>query len=254
MLKCLNEKVGVLTPAQYIEFTKKSLLGFYEQDGSMPMGKGNPAGDFDLDKRTNGLDWPSKALSMIGLLRMNNIQECVEDVLTNNIPGDFIETGVWRGGSAIFMRALLQAHKVNDRKVYAADSFQGVPESSLGQDKKFNFSQHEALAVPLEEVKKNFEDYGFVSQVRFIKGWFKHTLHKTDIKRLAILRLDGDLYESTMDSLNALYDKLSIGGYCIVDDAAIPCCLNAVNDFRAKHGVGDKMIKIDWTGLYWKKS
>lgn len=70
-----------------------------------------------------------------------------------------------------------------------------------------------------------------------------------------MLRLDGDLYESTMDSLVALYPKLSSGGYLIVDDhGAMPSSAKAVADYRAKHGIDEPIVKIDWTGACWRKN
>jgi O-methyltransferase len=85
------------------------------------------------------------------------------------------------------------------------------------------------LAVSLEQVKANFDRYGLLDdQVRFLKGWFRDTLPVAPIERLAVLRLDGDMYESPMDTLVNLYPKLSEGGYVIVDDyGAIPACRQA---------------------------
>ena len=79
--------------------------------------------------------------------------------------------------------------------------------------------QFPQLAVPLERVQDNFRRYGLLDeQVRFLKGWFRDTLPTAPIERLAVLRLDGDLYESTIQALDGLYDKLSAGGFVIVDD------------------------------------
>ena len=79
------------------------------------------------EKRLNGMDWPAQAKTMIGLKRLDNIEDCMTTVLKENIPGDFIETGVWRGGATILMRAILKEQNVEDRKVWLADSFQGLP-------------------------------------------------------------------------------------------------------------------------------
>ena len=75
-----------------------------------------------------GRQWPPhQALTMIGRKRLDNVQELVERVLDQSIPGDLIETGVWRGGTTIFMRAILKAYDVHDRKVFVGDSFRGIP-------------------------------------------------------------------------------------------------------------------------------
>jgi len=213
----------------------------------------------DPDMRIYGKDHSPIAHTMIGLKRLDNLQFCIENVLSNNIPGDLIECGAWRGGATIFMRAVLKAYNIKDRVVYVADSFEGCPKPNIKkypQDKGSNLYLFEELAVSLEQVKTNFDRYGLLDdQVYFLKGWFKNTLPKAPIKKLAVLRIDADLYESTMDSLVNLYPKLSIGGYIIVDDfGTYPACKQAVLDYRKANGINDEMIKIDLTGIYWQKS
>ncbi len=77
--------------------------------------------------RAVGRDWPARADSMIGLRRMDNIQDCIETVIRDDVPGDLIETGVWRGGATIFMRGVLKAYEDTTRTVWVADSFEGLP-------------------------------------------------------------------------------------------------------------------------------
>jgi O-methyltransferase len=70
-----------------------------------------------------------------------------------------------------------------------------------------------------------------------------------------VVRLDGDIYESTIQAFEALFDRLSAGGYLIVDDyGALPNCKTAVHDFRAARGITEDIHLIDWTGVYWRKS
>ena len=142
-------------------------------------------------------------------------------MIQNQIPGDFIETGVWRGGACILMRAVLNAYGVKDRRVWVADSFQGVPPPDLKKypaDVDSMYHTFEDLSVSFETVQRNFKKYGLLDhQVVFLKGWFKDTLPTAPMERLAVLRLDGDLYESTMIALQSLYPKLSAGGYVIID-------------------------------------
>ena len=208
--------------------------------------------------RMEGRIWPVIAHTMIGLKRLDNLEFCIEQVITNEVPGDLIETGVWRGGATIFMRAVLKAYGVTDRCVWGADSFEGLPPPDTGKyPNDAGDSLHEAreLAVSLEEVEANFERYGLLDdQVRFLKGWFCDTLPVAPIERLAVLRLDGDMYESTMDTLVNLYPKLSEGGYAIVDDyGAIPACRQAVHDYRSANRITGKIHNIDWTGVFWQK-
>lgn len=208
-------------------------------------------------ERAEGRYWPSCADTMIGLRRLDHLQVCVESILREGIPGDLIETGVWRGGASIFMRGVLRAHGVEDRRVYVADSFEGLPPPApdrYPEDASDNHYRHRVLAVSDGQVRKNFERYGLLDeQVVIVKGWFKDTLHAAGIGPLGLLRLDGDMYESTVQALDALYPKLSPGGYCIVDDYALPNCRRAVDDYRAAHGIETPLVAVDWTSCFWRR-
>jgi O-methyltransferase len=205
-------------------------------------------------KREEGKDWPKYAETMIGAQRLSNIQQCMETILWEGIPGDMIETGVWRGGAVIFMRAVLKAYSVTDRIVYAADSFEGLPPPSYREDGGDGHHLHEELSVSLEEVKNNFDRYGMLDdQVQFLKGWFADTLPRAPIERLALLRLDGDMYGSTMDALQPLYDKVSPGGFVIVDDYALDGCRRAIGDFRKQRGITDEIVPINKASVFWRK-
>jgi hypothetical protein len=195
--------------------------------------------------------------TMIGRKRLDNLEYCLQQILHDDIPGDLIECGVLRGGAVIFMRGYLVAHGVTGRAVWVADSFEGLPRPSLPQDQDLQLSADVCpmLAVDLATVRNLFERYGLLDeQVRFLPGWFKDTLPSAPINNLSLLRLDGDLYESTIDALESLYDKVSVGGFIIVDDyGALPQCRQAVTDFRARRGIEDAIEPIDWTGVYWRK-
>ena len=213
---------------------------------------------FDLALRTVGADWPKHAHSMIGLTRLDNLQNCVEDALSRGVPGDLVETGVWRGGAAILMRGILKAYGVTDRLVWLADSFEGLPPPDAEQyphDAGDRHHEYRFLAVSLEEVQENFSRYGLLDdQVRFLKGWFRDTLHAAPIERIAVLRLDGDMFESTWQALASLYPKLSSGGYVIIDDyKVIPGCRSAVDEYRSRHGITDDIREIDWAGVFWRR-
>lgn len=217
---------------------------------------------FDKEARDAGRDWPADAETMIGMQRLTSLQRCVETVLQEDVPGDLVECGVWRGGASILMRAVLAAYGDEKRNVWLCDSFEGVPppdEKNYEADKlpRFNMGLHHAapvLAVTQDQVKANFERYGLLDdQVRFIPGWFKDTLHKSPIEQISVLRLDGDLYESTIQALEPLYPKLSPGGYCIIDDYNLEYCRKAVADYRSQHGITAEIIDIDGYGAYWRK-
>ena len=207
--------------------------------------------------REEGIIWPMYAETMIGLKRLDNIQYCIEEVLKNKIEGDLIETGVWRGGACIFMKAVLSAYEENERTVFVADSFEGLPKpdpTNFPADKGDSHHTEKFLAVSQENVEENFRRYNLLdSKVVFLKGWFKDTLPHAPITQLSILRLDGDMYGSTMDALIHLYPKLSKGGFCIIDDYVLPGCKKASDDYRAKENIDAPLIRIDNSGVYWQK-
>jgi hypothetical protein len=241
----------------YLDLMKRSLTGLVTEDAAKTPGLDALEG-FDPERRWSGEDWPATALTMIGMERLTNLQECLEDVISRGVAGDVIETGVWRGGATIFMRAVLAAHGERGRVVWVADSFQGVPRpdtSAYPADEGDTFWEKSELAVSLDDVRGNFESYGLLDeQVRFLPGWFRETLGEAPIEQLAVLRLDGDLYESTIVALRALYPKLSAGGYVIVDDYALDTCRLAVDDYRVEAGVLEEPEWIDRNGAFWRKS
>jgi O-methyltransferase len=213
----------------------------------------------DPHERDEGRDLPLDAETMVGLRRLDHLQRCVADVLERDVPGDLIECGVWRGGAAILMRAVLAALGDLERLVWVADSFRGLPRPDAARHPADAGDRHwtqTPLAVSLDEVRENFRRYGLLDErVRFLPGWFEDTLPSAPIERLSVLRVDADMYGSTIVALDALYPKLSAGGYVIVDDyGAVPACRIAVDEFRARHGVMDKLRTIDWTGVYWKRT
>jgi O-methyltransferase len=208
---------------------------------------------YDLGK--DFVDVPERTSTLIGRVRMENVHQCVEHVIRDGVPGDLIETGVWRGGTAILMRAIVKA-RGEDRLVWAADSFAGLPDVDLETyplDREFE--GHGKLDIGIEEVRANFERYGLLDDgVRFLEGWFKDTLPTLSDRRFAVVRLDGDMYGSTIEALDALYPLLSPGGFLIVDDyGAYHACRQAVTDYRERHGITDLILGVDWTGVYWRK-
>jgi O-methyltransferase len=275
------------TCALYLDLLKRTLTGAVAEDNDSILGGVRTAGSpvkrkalahgvgrllnrfgfevaynkpYDPELRANGRDWPARADSMIGLKRMANIQHCVETVIRDEVPGDLIETGVWRGGATIFMRGILKAYDDTSRRVWVADSFQGLPPPDPKRypaDTGDTLHTMTGLAVGVDQVKHNFERYGLLDdQVRFLVGWFKDTLPTAPIEQLAVMRLDGDMYESTVSAIEPLYPKLAPGGFCIVDDYGSHASQagRAVDEYREKHGITDEIIDIDGFGAYWRKS
>ena len=239
----------------YLELLIKVLANTIYEDPST-----NPenTGPFQSELRLEGRDWPAVAHTMIGVRRLENVRELAQRVIDESIPGDFVEAGVWRGGCCILMRGILAANAIKDRKVYAVDSFDGLPPPNTDlfpQDEGLNLHLYPELAVSLEQVKANFARYGLLDeQVMFVKGLFQDTLPSLDAGPFALIRLDGDLYESTYVALEALYPKLSPSGFVILDDVNfIPACQQAVMDFRARMGITAVMHDVDWCAGWWQK-
>lgn len=253
----------------YIELLEKVVINEIYKDPPIlserarkrAIARGVEPGEHSERSRRLGLDWPSVAHSMIGRKRMQNLRFCATSVLENRIEGDFIETGVWRGGACIMMRGILKAWGDTSRRIWVADSFAGLPPPNSEKYPADANDRHHTfldLAVSEEEVRANFAVYGLLDdQVQFLKGWFRDTLPSAPINKLALVRLDGDMYESTMDGLRNLYHKLSPGGFLIVDDYyAVAGCKQAVHDFLATLGPGGsvEIIGIDGIGAYWQKT
>ncbi|MFL6857327.1 MAG: PqqD family peptide modification chaperone [Allosphingosinicella sp.] len=199
------------------------------------------------------------AHTMIGLFRLNNIERCAERVFADRIEGDFLEAGVCQGGAAILMRALQRAHGEAARRTWVVDSFEGVPPSVDERDRGYGLDLEEErqpwMAMSERRVRENFARYDLLDEgVAFVPGWLRESLPGAAIDKLAILRVDVDLYSSTIDCLDLLYDKVSPGGFVIVDDYGyLPCCRDAVEAFRAQRGIEAPLRRIDRSGVFWRK-
>lgn len=239
----------------YLDLMESVLLGVIYEDPPIDRWSG---GVFKPELRAKGRDWPAKAHTMIGFERLRNVRKLMDQVIAGGVAGDLVETGVWRGGTCIYMRAVLKAFNITDRKIWVADSFAGLPPPDAArypdQDQGDIHYTYDELAVSLETVQENFRKYDLLDgQVEFLKGWFKDTLPAAPIGHIAILRLDGDMYSSTMDALQALGHKVSPGGFIIVDDfGAVEGCRNAVADYRKEKGITATIHDIDGIGAWWQ--
>ncbi|MCX7382817.1 MAG: hypothetical protein NT133_15690 [Alphaproteobacteria bacterium] len=238
---------------RYLDLLERSLTGTMWHDPNFAPGL--PA-TFDAPRRAEGRDWPLTAPTMMGAARLANLRLLAEAALQENIPGDFIEAGLWRGGGAILLRAVLAAYGDPARLVWAADSFQGppAPDPTFPHDAGDGHHTIPALAVSRLDVERNFRHHGLLDpQVKFLAGWFADTLPIFPGERLALIRLDGILYSSTIQALEALYPRLSPGGFVTINGYAFAACARAVDDFRTRHHIRAPLHRIDWTGRWWRK-
>jgi O-methyltransferase len=239
--------------ALYLDLLEGVLTGALTGDGAQSKVGVQPYNEL---RRSLGRDWPAAAETMIGRVRMRNLRNLVERALQLGVEGDFIETGVWRGGACIYVKAIFEALGEQSRKVFVADSFRGLPppdESLYPADAGDTHFTYPELAVSREAVEANFRRYGLLDdQVIFIEGWFKKSLPSAPVERLCVLRLDGDLYESTIVALDALYHKVSPGGFVIVDDYLLAPCAKAVDDFRSRRGISEPLHEVDGAAVWWQ--
>lgn len=197
-------------------------------------------------------------LSLIGYGGLSHIKLMLENVKHNKLTGDFVETGAWKGGACMYARALMNEMEMPG-KVIVCDSFQGVPKPDVAKyplDKDdFHYKDVE-LAVPLEEVKGHFKEFGLMEGTEFVPGWFKDTMPivKDMTDKISVLRLDGDLYQSTTEVLEALYDKVEVGGFIVIDDYCLDRCIWAVQDFAKKRQLKEELLLVRYTSIgFWQK-
>ncbi|MBW7961799.1 TylF/MycF/NovP-related O-methyltransferase [Bradyrhizobium sp. BR 10261] len=242
----------------YLDLLERAIANTIYQDSYNVLGTLKP---YESARREMGKDIPSEAHSMIGLTRLRQTREAACQIIEEGIPGDFIETGVWRGGACILLRGVLAAYGDTSRRVWVADSFEGLPPPDPRFTKdaatRFDFHARPELSVGLEAVKENFSRYGLLDdQVAFLKGYFRDTLPRLpEAIRFSLIRLDGDLYSSTTDALTHLYHRVSPGGFVIIDDyGPVIDARRATLDFRATHSIVEQMYAIDSDGVFWRKA
>lgn len=220
----------------------------------------------DIEKLN--LFWKVSSYTMVGYGGLSNIYNLSQFVEKNKVEGAFVECGVWRGGCSAVMAYVAQKAKSN-RKMWLFDSFEGLPEPTA---KDGNRAQKYAsnrvtgklstigmCVSPLEILERLFFSELNINRKNVIieKGWFQDTLPKAKerIGHIAILRLDGDWYESTKCCLNNLYDNVVSGGFIIIDDyRRWEGCRLAVDEFLRKRDLNPNLLKIDSNSMtYFQK-
>jgi O-methyltransferase len=232
---------------KYLELLKKNLTDSLHLDACAP----------EWSNVSEGLGWPFHAATMIGKKRLDHLHYCLYRLQKENIPGDVFEAGVWRGGATIFMRGFLKAYNNTQRKVWVADSFAGLPPQNPKHpaDHGSLFHTYTVLKVSLEQVKSHFEQYQLLdAQVHFVPGYFEVTFPQLETGPLALLRLDGDMYASTFETLTHLYPRVSSGGFIIIDDwGDVSACQQAVNDYCQQHHLQPDIKQVNAACVYWRK-
>ena len=202
--------------------------------------------------RARGRDWPAFGLTMIGTARMIQFKDAIISVIKNNIKGDIAELGVWRGGACIWARKILDVYHENKRIVHVFDAFETIP--------GYNESYMNYLAVSQEKVMSNFKKFDAdVNPVKFHKGLFKDTLphfvkENPDVKSIAVLRIDGNFYDSYQDAMYYLYPLVPKGGIIIFDDVFThKPVMKFWNDFKHDYSLNEELQKIDSDAAWFEK-
>ena len=176
--------------------------------------------------------------------------DCTKKLLTDKIPGVFVECGVASGSQIGAMQNAMENLK-QDRNIYAFDSFEGIPfagehdadQPGIGAKDLSKAGLLESSGVSshsIDNVLQNFSRWKLkTDNLIFVKGWFENTVPGYKIDKIALLRLDGDLYSSTKVCLEHLLSKVSKGGLVIIDDYQLAGCRKAVHEHIAE----DKIIK-----------
>jgi cephalosporin hydroxylase len=219
-------------------FMKNELAGLQRarQTGELP----------DDHAESNGAPG-SLAYTSIGRVRLDHLERCLEVIRDEAVEGDLVECGTGRGGSAVFLRGFLEAYALSRPRLWVADRFGGGSAPSEEETPRFS--------TDLNTVREAFARFGLLDgRVVFLQGPSSRTLSEAPIEKVALVRIDGHDPEEIEATLEAVYDKVTLGGFVVVDDYGAPECQAAVDRFRSERGVIDRLERIDWSGAWWRKT
>ncbi len=217
----------------------------------------------DLDEAFLSLAKTCAPYTMTSTERLYAVYQSVDYILKNNIPGDFVECGVWKGGCAMMMAHALKKYNCYDRKIYLYDTFEGMTEpgekdisyAKHPAHKKYNESLHQESGTnwcrsELDEVLHNLQRTGYpIENFICVKGKVEDTIPGDMPEKIALLRLDTDWYESTLHELQYLYPRLSEKGVLIIDDYGHWLgCREAVDEYFKANDIKMLLTRTDYTG------
>lgn len=189
----------------------------------------HPVPDVDRDPVFSRIFEQARPFSMTSKEVMFSLYDSIRYVVTNGIPGDFVECGVWRGGCSLTAALTLRELGDTSRRLHLYDTYEGMTKPTehdidceggsageyierFGDDGKWCYAS-------LEDVRDTFYSHGFDENlVRFVKGDVLQTLKQDLPETISVLRLDTDWYESTKFELEQLYPNISRNGVLIIDD------------------------------------
>lgn len=205
-----------------------------------------------------------KPFTMTGEERMYALYNAVQYIIKNNIEGDFVECGVWRGGSSLLVALALKKLNVTNRKIYLFDTFEGMSEPTNDDVDLEGAAADTLLAkttsdkensvwclASIQDVQKNLRLSDYPSEnIVYVKGKVEDTIPEAiSFNKIALLRLDTDWYESTKHELIHLYPKLNDRGVLIIDDYGHWAgCRKAVDEYIRENSLNIFLNRIDYTG------
>jgi hypothetical protein len=202
--------------------------------------------------------------TMTSVERMFALYQATNYVIDQKIPGDFVECGVWRGGSSLMVAQVLQHRGVKDRHLYLYDTFEGMSEPTV-EDVDFRGQKADQMLeqtqdkketsvwclANLDDVKLTMSNSSFpATNIHYVEGKVEDTIPVTvPAGGIALLRLDTDWYTSTKHELIHLYPSLSSSGVLIIDDYGHwEGCRKAVDEYFTEHKQSIFLQRIDYTG------
>jgi O-methyltransferase len=243
---------------QYADLLKRAVIGILALDDTKYtafVGNGRPMNDAEFKEAIHqGAGFLPAAETLLGWTRLTQLEEAIQTIVKECIPGEILAAGLWKGGSLVLLRGLLNIYRQKRRKLVGADSFQGLPVATHPLDRAMVIDRADELAVSVEYVQSLLRRYGLAENVELIKGWFCDTLPHLSDRRWCLIHVDADFYESTSDVLRNCYPSLAEGGFLIVDDyGSWAACRAAVKEFRRQYGIKEPIVKVDHTAIYWRK-
>lgn len=248
----MNAPAGPSHRDAYVDLVKRTITNYAYLGGRSSFEDFRCVDHYDVPAGRWKIDPLAKPATLLRKSHLDLIDEAVRLMEEHGVPGDYIEAGIWRGGAIILMRALLDAYAIGDRRVFAADSFAGIPLNMRATNDPVD-AWSDRWVASLEEVEANIARFGLLDdRIVFAPGFFSDSLPHLAKERFALVRLDSDSYDSVETSLDHLYPLLSKGGILIIDDWHLPGCRMAVEDYRARHGITDE-IHVHEGNAYWLK-
>lgn len=187
----------------------------------------------------------------MGSVRLDHLDESIRTVLDGGVDGDLVDCGCGRGGAAIYMRGVLAARDVPGRQVWVADEFRSMRTASPRSVTDGGLGD---VGAELNQVRDGFDRFDLLDErVRFLQGRFDQTLPDAPIESIALLRIGADAGTEVTAILDELHPRLTPGGVVIIENASDPAVRSAVDEFRARHGLGEVEDRIGWGGASWRK-